>query len=148
MRGENSSYSNMSDGLKETPPLARRKPAKMDVNQIATRNTSACAEKTTPLVFLHVETPPLARRKHCFSKSSIFMLGNTSACAEKTERAQLRTCPKKKHLRLRGENGEHRQQCHQEAETPPLARRKLIYGQAKGFRNRNTSACAEKTKTS
>ena len=92
-----------------------------------------------------VETPPLARRKHEAYRTECNIERNTSACAEKTVVLGKSNPFSWKHLRLRGENYRDNQNNAGSIETPPLARRKLIYPKFNRFRVRNTSACAEKT---
>ena len=154
----------------ETPPLARRKPS--DVVRVleSQRNTSACAEKTTNTTARRIirrkhlrlrgenlfgkmrqsideETPPLARRKRLQVVTLGEHRGNTSACAEKTLPAEPFEEWTKKHLRLRGENHKICKNSTLREETPPLARRKLVFHFFTSFFLRNTSACAEKTMT-
>ena len=91
------------------------------------------------------ETPPLARRKLLNLAQVLKEVRNTSACAEKTLMSRFLSVSRKKHLRLRGENCGLPIPCLAVLETPPLARRKRIIEDKITLRNRNTSACAEKT---
>ncbi len=157
-----------STNWSETPPLARRKLAAKEHVTPTIGNTSACAEKTDvvstsdTLNGKHLrlrgenakssgrsngeqETPPLARRKLWSLGRIKLTMRNTSACAEKTACEPQKRGAWQKHLRLRGENCLSPGLLPLLMETPPLARRKRIASTNTVLRDRNTSACAEKT---
>ena len=127
LRGENVRSRKNGVKVEETPPLARRKLVSCASAASRVRNTSACAEKTTPVTkspkktWKHLrlrgenllkksrqnrdeETPPLARRKPWNIDNVATHCRNTSACAEKTLCNQISRLVQEKHLRLRGEN--------------------------------------------
>ena len=148
LRGENGNATHCGIHVSETPPLARRKRSAKRSPPNRLGNTSACAEKTDSTTIqdnrhkkhlrlrgenLHnphyalitTETPPLARRKLTAALTMWTFARNTSACAEKTSSFSLSYPLVWKHLRLRGENFTWESFVFWNAETPPLARRKL-----------------------
>ena len=152
----------------ETPPLARGRlfaPGKIAANS---RNTPACAGKTSRarrrsrLRWKHPrlrgedpassrvqeagrETPPLARGRHLRAIASAHPWGNTPACAGKTRPEKFDERVRQKHPRLRGEDFTAGITPRISVETPPLARgRPDISGYGPNDM-RNTPACAGKT---
>ena len=94
----------------------------------------------------HPETPPLARGKRALRCFSLACHRNTPACAGKTSPLFRRSSAGQKHPRLRGENATKAILSRRRAETPPLARGKPIATHLARALQRNTPACAGKTR--
>ena len=115
-------------------------------------NTPACAGNTIGGVFGGVadfETPPHARGRLLVVTSVIFSMRNTPACAGKTELKFALELSKRKHPRMRGEDGACNPSNAAVWETPPHARGRLrmgfVHPNSLMLAARNTPACAGKT---
>ena len=152
----------------ELPPRARRILPGLDVKQITTGTTSACAENThlsqvlqgihgnylrvrgeyqgfSPQPQAASELPPRARRIRQGEGFPPDQHGTTSACAENTININGFHSGLRNYLRVRGEYGDEEMQDLIRLELPPRARRipptVFNHGQELG----TTSACAENT---
>ena len=87
VRGEEWAMMFAAWAILEIPPRARRRATPRYPARVCPRNTSACAEKSYPLINIKSsprEIPPRARRRGGARPPTMLGTGNTSACAEKS----------------------------------------------------------------
>ena len=93
------------------------------------------------------ETPPLARGRQGATYAGFTWRGNTPACAGKTTSFDSHRQNRRKHPRLRGEDGSSGFTRKPVSETPPLARGRHLKRVERPDELGNTPACAGKTRS-
>ena len=169
VRGEYSQPLLMASPMMELPPRARRIQLTSGFVVLAFGTTSACAENTKALVFLHPsdrnylrvrgeyprescrltsawELPPRARRILPRLGRAFGIPGTTSACAENTLTGGRFGRHFGNYLRVRGEYNNIDDDEGNVLELPPRARRIPLEHTAGHILAGTTSACAENTR--
>ena len=146
----------------------RRRDRKPRRNQYHRGNTSAYAEKSwaaarlppkfwkylrvcgeehhlAPFALYLKEIPPRMRRRALVKNEDGTRYGNTSAYAEKSLTTLTSHNPRRKYLRVCGEERSRRLRSLPRMEIPPRIRRRVVVGWVVRSSNGNTSAYAEKS---